>query len=134
MKNEKEIRNHGFSLIEVMVAMAIFSIGILSIGSLQIASTKNDASTRFATEAVTLAQDLVERLTAIRYDPTAPAPEFSSGSSHSPYAVSRYTVDWAVSAPDTPIANAVIITVFVRWRDLGRSKRINLNFIKVAGV
>ena len=35
-------KNRGFSLIEVMIAMAVFSIGILAVGSMQLSNSKNN--------------------------------------------------------------------------------------------
>ena len=36
----------GFTLIEVLIAMAIFSLGMLAVGTLQITSTNSNASAR----------------------------------------------------------------------------------------
>jgi type IV pilus modification protein PilV len=129
----------GFTLIEVVIAMAIFSIGILAIAGLQVTATSGNAKARFATEAATLAQDVVERLMALDYDPGAvpQRTEFDNtqnGNRAYQDPTSRYTVDWTVSAADTPINNAIRINVTVRWRAYGIPRRYNINFIKTAEI
>ena len=54
----------GFSLIEVLIAMAIFAIGILAVTSMQMRSINLNTSARLQTEASTLAVDWMERLLA----------------------------------------------------------------------
>jgi prepilin-type N-terminal cleavage/methylation domain-containing protein len=132
---EKTRNNRGFSLLEVVVALGIFSIGILAIAGLQITATSGNAKARFSTEAATLAQDVVERLLSIDYDrDSVPLrSEFntaSNGTRAYQDPSGRYTIDWAVSGPDTPIDRAVTINVTVRWWAYGIPRRYNLNFIK----
>ncbi len=72
MKKSTEIPygicNQGFTLIEILIAMAIFAIGILAVGSMQISAINTNASSRNSTTVVTMAKDRVEELTALRYD------------------------------------------------------------------
>ncbi len=63
-----DICNQGFTLIEILIAMAIFAIGILAVGSMQISAINTNASARNSTTVVTMAKDRVEGLTARRYD------------------------------------------------------------------
>ena len=52
----------GFTLIEVLIAVAIFSIGILAVGSMQIGSTGRNTGARISTEASIWSRDQVESL------------------------------------------------------------------------
>ena len=61
-------KDTGFTLLELMVAMVIFSIGILAVGAMQITSTNSNASARIQTEEYTWVVDQIERLTALDYD------------------------------------------------------------------
>ena len=70
-QNNQKIRlelNHGYTLIEVLIAMAIFAIGILAIFSMQITATGSNALARGLTENYTAAMDKVEELLALPYD------------------------------------------------------------------
>ncbi len=136
---EKNTGNTGFTLIEVLLAMAIFTIGILAIGSLQLAAIKGDSTARFSTEAAVLAQDTLERLIAQRLDPDAaqlPA-EFRSDLNNDPSrafedSTGKYTVDWIVSPLHNPINNAVTIDMTVTWFERGNTRRITYNYVKTA--
>ncbi|CAB1079014.1 hypothetical protein JY97_10460 [Alkalispirochaeta odontotermitis] len=52
--------NQGFSLIEVLVAMAIFSIGVLAVGTLILSTTRNNTHGDFMTQATMLARAKIE--------------------------------------------------------------------------
>ncbi len=58
----------GFTLVEVMIGMAIFLIGFLAVGTMQIAAVNGNAGAREATEAATRATDQLETLIALPYD------------------------------------------------------------------
>ncbi|MCK5100316.1 MAG: prepilin-type N-terminal cleavage/methylation domain-containing protein, partial [Desulfobacteraceae bacterium] len=55
----------GFTILEVMIAMAIFAIGILGVAKMQIKSTTGNTTARTITEATTVAVDRVERLISL---------------------------------------------------------------------
>lgn len=133
IKSKKISDSNGFTLIEVLVAMAIFSIGILAVASMQLAGTKGSSSARFSTEAAVLAQGQMESLIALEYDPTAPVPEFAPGL-HGPFSTSKYTVSWNIEVGTLNTialpANCLGITVTVTWGQ----KSYNLNFIKSAQI
>ncbi len=65
-------RSSGFSLLELLIAMAIFAIGILGIVKLQMQSGYGNTSARHMSSAVNLARNKVEELKKIReyYIPT----------------------------------------------------------------
>jgi len=55
----------GFSMIEVLMAMAIFAIGFLGVSTLVIATTKNNTTSNIMTHASMLARERVEYLKAL---------------------------------------------------------------------
>ena len=59
-------KNSGFSLIEVLIALAIFSVGILAVGSMQLSTHKNNTAGNKTTEATMLARQKIEELRAIQ--------------------------------------------------------------------
>jgi len=54
----------GFTLIEVMVAMFVLSIGLLGLASLQVTALRNDQSAFMRSQATILAYDLADRMRA----------------------------------------------------------------------
>ncbi len=114
----------GFTLIEVLIAMAIFSLGMLAVGTLQITSTNSNASARIHTEEYTWVVDQIERLTALGYDDadldeTPPIHTVVQG---------PYTVSWTVE-DDKPATGAKSIAVTADGSH-SRARPITINFIK----
>jgi type IV pilus modification protein PilV len=136
--NESEIRmlkvSRGFTLIETLFAMAIFSIGILAVGSMQISSINNNASARMRTEATILASEMVEELLSLEdYNDPLLGTDTQSASS----ANNIYCLEWSAT-DDSPIPSTKTITLSVRWTDgeMGcgnfdqKENQVNLDFIR----
>ena len=73
-------RQSGFTLIEVLVAVIVLSIGLVGVAGLQAVSLKNNQSAFMRSQASALAYDLADRMranvpgaNANMYDPTAKA-------------------------------------------------------------
>ena len=58
------MKNKGFTLIEVLVSMAILGVGILGVAALQITSTQNNSDAYLRSQAVFLAYDIADRMRA----------------------------------------------------------------------
>ena len=67
-KQKIKMNSRGFTLIEVLIVIAIFSIGILAVAAMQMTSTKGNASARRITEATALAENKIENLIQLPYD------------------------------------------------------------------
>jgi len=59
-------REAGFGLIEILVALLILAIGLLGMASLQTTSLQQTTGSQARTQAIFLAEDLVERIRANR--------------------------------------------------------------------
>lgn len=105
----------GFTLIEVMFGLLIFSIGILAIGILQITAIKGNSVARGNTEAATLAMDRVESLCSDYND-------LSAGSDTSN---ANYNVTWTVDQDDV-IVNTKTLSVTVAWIEDGQNRDLTL--------
>lgn len=123
MKTNKRLsirkKEQGFTLAEVMIALSIFSIGILGVAAMQTSSVTGTASAMGYTEGSTWAMDQVERLLNLPYnhDDLDPA---SSHSTTSPDGV--YTINWTVTQPGPiPKTKQIVVTVSWQW---GFPKRI----------
>ncbi len=109
--------NHGYSVIEAVIALGIFSIGVLAIISMQISSTSNARKSGETTEAISHGTAELERLMTYSYtnllnpvfNPNLGPQNVGSGN--------HFTTRWSVTAPGVPAPNTVTITVNVTWRD-----------------
>jgi len=55
-------RLHGFTLVEVLVALLVLSIGLLGLAALQTTSLKYNTDSYFRTQATLLAYDIIDRM------------------------------------------------------------------------
>lgn len=60
------MRQQGFTLLEVLVAMVIVSIGLVGLAGLMMTSVKNNQSAFYRSQASWLAYDVVDRMRANR--------------------------------------------------------------------
>ena len=111
-KDNMAPNNKGFTLVEVMIGMAIFVIGYLAVASMQMLAIKGDTSARKTTEAATLAADQLETLIVLPYDNIA---------NGGPVVEGAYEVSWQVDE-DAPLPRTKTITVMVEWQHGGRRK------------
>lgn len=58
----------GFSLIEILIAMAVFAFGILAVAAMQIKAIQGNSFAEGMTEATNVAQNKMEELIALPYD------------------------------------------------------------------
>ena len=95
-KQKIKKNNKGFTLIEVLIGIVIFAIGILAVATLQASSTKSNSSARRITEATALAESKIEDLMLLPYDHADLNPV------DSPYEEIQepYTINWDVTEID----------------------------------
>ena len=114
--NQTENEN-GFSLIEILISLTIFAVGLLAISSLQIGSINSNAKARRSIEAVTVAQEQVETLMTSVY---------SNVNTSGPISVNnRYSVSWTVAAP---VENTKDVVLAVSWPEGTETRSITINF------
>jgi prepilin-type N-terminal cleavage/methylation domain-containing protein len=64
---EKRADNQGFTLIEVMIAMVILLVGMLSVAAMQTKSTNSNTSANRSTRGFVWCSDRLERLKSLPY-------------------------------------------------------------------
>ena len=116
---QKKISHHnesGFTLIEVLIALAILTIGILSVNAMQISSIKGNSVANNLTGASVLVSDKIENIMATPYAALTTGTTTKDG----------FTLTWTVSAAGVPIAGCKTVDVNVT----GRQRNISLSFVK----
>ncbi len=122
--------NRGVSLIEVLIAVAIFAIGISAVAVLQYKTVSGNTRGRMITDATTLAEREMERLMELPDDHTDLAPNPSPLPS---VYQAPYTVTWDVTPVDLNLDGAdesKQIEITVTAPQFGGNKDIFIVFFK----
>lgn len=116
----KKCNEKGFTIIEALIGLAIFSIGLLAIATLTISSISGNATARRVMESSSLASDRIEKLMAVPYEDleSSPAPVKEGG----------YTISWDVT-DNAPLANVKTVRVTV-LNAQSRPKEITFEYYK----
>jgi type II secretion system protein I len=102
----------GFTLIEVLFAVAVLAFGLLAVSSLQGSATQGNLMAFDRTEALAVAQTQMESLMAL---------PFNNVASGGPTVQGNYTITWNVDA--VTITNCRLITVRVNYSEKGIARR-----------
>ena len=90
----KKLRNDkGYTLIEILIAIAILAVGMLAIATMQISSIRVNDTARRMTRRATIAQDRLEYIMSLKYTHAV----LTSGAHTDGSAPSGYTISWTVS-------------------------------------
>ena len=115
----KRFNQEGYSLMEVMIAIGIFSIGVLATMSLQTHSINTNAKSMGVTDACGWAADRIEKMVTLPYDDIVDTPGETEG---------PYTIAWTV-AEDATITNVKTISVTVSSAN-NRPKELTFTYYK----
>jgi type IV pilus assembly protein PilV len=148
----------GFTLIEILIAIAILAFGLLAVATMQVTGIRTNARANSMSQGLTLAQDKVEELISLSYDHSDLLDSDGDGTDQdtdndgidddggnfglddtvdgggniiadNSDANGRYTTYWNV-VTDEPATNSKTIRVIVTWTERGRNKRVALDFIR----
>lgn len=119
LKNEK-----GFTILEVLIAISVLSIGILAVASMQVSAMWSNNFASQQTEGTTLALDRMEKLMSLPYQDA----DLSSGNHTDHNPPSGYSVVWNVEN-DTPMTNTKRVIVTVKWKNHGVQKAVSVERI-----
>lgn len=120
------MRQKGFTLLEVLVAMLVLSIGLLGLAGLMASSLRNNHSAYYRSQATWLAYDVIDRMRTNRPNAAGYVVGIGGASAAGGLAGDDVT-DWkAMIANSLPEgdgsvvfnpANADEVTVVVQWND-----------------
>jgi type IV pilus assembly protein PilV len=124
MKKLSRKRDDGFTLIEIMISILVFTIGILAVVSMQTSSLHGNKIARETTEAAAVAASAIESLRPLDYAD----PSLTDGT-HTLPGQDQYAITYNVRR-NTIIENTMLIEVSVTWTERGIPKRVELPLIK----
>jgi type IV pilus modification protein PilV len=116
----------GFTLVEVMMALAVFSIGILAIYAMQVTATNGNGGARKRTEAVSWAANQMEILKSSPYE------ALTNGQT----ARGPYNLNWTITDVDLDsdgVNDSKNIVVTASWLERGRQVSAGLAHVRTAG-
>jgi type IV pilus modification protein PilV len=112
---KQQNKDTGFTLIEVLIAITIFAVGILGATSMQIMALHTNAKANRTTEAYALASDKMEELFKEEYaNITSSTSDEIIGDDAGEEVSDVYTLSWVVN-DDTPDTDMKTITITVEW-------------------
>jgi Tfp pilus assembly protein PilV len=113
-------RQGGFSIVEVLVATSLVTIGLLGLSASTLLITRSGKTADWTSAATALA---TKRLELLRSEPLDADPDHKpgtyTGGTFSPSGASGgpISVNWVVSDRDVPISGLKTITVTSSWTD-----------------
>ncbi len=134
----------GFALIEILVCIIIFSIGILAVARLGIVATRGDTMAGSLSEGAIAVQDRIELLLSKPYgnvkdengdgiaglDKEGAAADGTSTTPDGTHVVSWNIADMTESGPGSPSLNFKKIRVIVESNSPGGTKKTTYDYIK----
>ena len=114
----------GFSLVELLIAMAILALAMLAAGSMQYNSIRNNASGNIITQAHMLAKAKMEALKNTR-DLTTIASGAENGISENGQPGGIYDRSWTVNNLGTTAARRIAVTV--QWNRGSQTRSIRIS-------
>lgn len=88
------LQEQGYTLIEVLIAITIFAIGMLAVASMQLGATQGTSVARSNTELAAFATDQMERLSRLPFDdPDLTAGQHNANAPNDP----RFSAIWVIA-------------------------------------
>jgi len=123
---QNPVRARGFSLIEVLVAVVVLSIGLLGLAALQVSGLRVGQSSFYRAQAAQFATDMADRMRANAGEARTCELALADSTPTSPTTTcQRDLVDWRTRLRTLPAGNGAVevdvaqnlVTITVQWDD-----------------
>jgi len=115
------LETDGYTLIEILIAISIFAIGMLAIASMQIGATQGTSTARSNTELTAYATDQIERLTSLKYN------DLAAGGHNNP-SVDRFSATWVIE-DDEVFTGTKTVTLTATEALRGRTRDLTFQIV-----
>lgn len=117
-KSSQKRREEGFTLLEILVALTIFAVGMLGIAGVQIQSLRYNSSSDDRTRTAAAAQDVLEQI--LSWDDNAPVFNVDTAAPVAIPAQTDFTATYEIYSA-APVTGVATVTVNVTRTATGRS-------------
>jgi type IV pilus assembly protein PilV len=134
-------KENGFTILEVLFAISILSIGILAVASMQASAIRGNDFAGRTTNGTSLAADKMEKLIAIAFDNYEDSDlqdtdgdgdggldDATTGSADHYENQNDWTVFWNIS-DNSLINNTKTVSVIVTWTHRGAQKNVSMRYV-----
>jgi len=118
MFKQPSCRKHGFSLVEIIAALGIFSVGVMAVMEVFTVSLRSTSGTLGHTQAVYLAQKIAEEMAA--------EGEIEEGSMGGVFGAAFPRHSWECHIEETSQTGLYQMDVTVLWEERGRPRKLSL--------
>jgi type IV pilus assembly protein PilV len=123
MKSQPSISiEEGFTLVEIMIALVVLSVGLVALAGLQISAIRGNAFSKRMTTAVSIANEKMEQLKNSSY-----ANILSESSTQVNQSNMNFTRQ--VTVTNGPLANTKTLNVTVTWSDSSKSHSVPITTV-----
>jgi len=117
-----------FSLVEVLIAMSILSVGLLAMAQMQITALKQNAISQRRGTVMTVAQEYMDKVVDAEKSDLATLVGTETVTRGTPPVTCTVTI--AKQADGTPVAHSCVVEVTVAWKDGGMDKSFVMRTVK----
>jgi type IV pilus assembly protein PilV len=124
MRSKPTVKSkEGFTLIEIMIALVVLSIGLIALAGLQISAMRGNTLSKRMTTAVSIANARIEQIKNMPY-----ANIQSESSTQVTESNMTFTRQVTVSN-DIPVANTKTVNVTVTWKNGAKSHTVPISTV-----
>jgi type IV pilus assembly protein PilV len=113
----------GFTLVEIMIALVVLSVGLVALAGLQISAIRGNAFSKRMTTAVSIANARIEQIKSTSYA------NIQSESSTQVTASNMTFTRQVTVTNNSPLSNTKTVNVTVTWSDGSKSHSVPITTI-----